>query len=196
VAADDAARVAERGAGEQAARAAQRGELDVETDDVVGAGGELGDDAADAAAELDGERDARAGAAGDAIDELAGAERGAVGRRVGAVAPLRVEVDRELVGEVRIGRVLAAVLEQQRRDLGRQLALDDASEVGRAVREQDRDPVDDRVAPAARARGEIASALERANVDTVVGARATARADQMVDRRILCWIWPDLRRKR
>src|SRR6185369_6020154 len=98
VAADQAAAVGEPLAREQAAGAADRAVVEVDADHVIGAAGQLGDDAADAAAELDGERDPMGGAGGDPLDQRRGrvAAAGAAGRRGGAIAPVGVEVDREV----------------------------------------------------------------------------------------------------
>jgi hypothetical protein len=87
-----------------------------------------------------------------------------------------------MLEEPRIRRIVGAGCDQRRRHLGGQLCLDRRDDVDRAcIGDEDRDAVDDRIAPAARTREHIAGPLDGAEVDRVVRTRATTRANQRSD---------------
>ena len=196
VPADGPARVAQWLAREQPAGAAHGAELEIEADHVIRAARELRGHPADAAAELDREPHAVRGALGEPGDERArgrdaGAAARAVGHRLRAVAPVVVEIDRQVLDEARVGCVVGPGCDELSLDLRREVALDDRRHLGREVTrwigEHDRHAVDHRVAPAALAREHVAVVpvgRQRAHVDPLGGARATTRADQDLHRRV------------
>ena len=157
---DDAPPVLERLAVEDAARAHQRGQLRVDADDVGGrrapartARGRRRSRARRRA------RPApwRARPAARAIAAMPKRHARPVGQRLRAVAPVRVEVDRQVLGE----RLRLAVDE----------LLAPAIEVRRRIGDHDRQPVEERVAPPAaprcrrrarRRRGDACAARARA----------------------------------
>ncbi len=137
---DDAARVVDRLAVEEPLRAPERGQLRVDADDARRPFGKLVQPAADAAAELDRALDRRRHPLGELRRQRGQAEAAArpVGRRHGAIAPVRVEIDREVLPQ----RLRLAV--DQVGAPARQVGVGIGRDHRHAV-----DAADDRIAPAA-----------------------------------------------
>jgi len=149
---------------------------------MIGAAGELREDAARTAAELDRGTDARRRALGDLVDERLHPEprAGSVGSRRRAIAPVRVEIDRQVLEEPWIRRIVGLTLDEQLREARRQIALEDRRDLvaqkAARIRHHDRQVVDDRIATAALADQQLARALERAHVDADLAAVVRVRS--------------------
>ena len=165
--------------------------MQIEPDDALGAVGELRDHASRTTAELDGEhrRERGARSAMRSREPLRG-EAGArsIGRRRGAIAPVRVEVDREVLEQARVRRVVGQVFDEQLREARRHVALEDrrhlvANERAR-VGHDDRQLVDDRIAAAALADHRVAGAIECADVDLILAGLVRARSTTGTNQKI------------
>ncbi len=137
--------------------------------------------AADATAKLD--RDADVRPRSDALDEWAECKARLWGWGC-TVAPVRVEVRRQMLEQPRVREVVGAVLHEERRDVGRQLAFDDGrdfrAQVVPGILEHDRHSVDDRIAAAAIAHEHLAYVVERTHVEPIAMQRAAARTHQQI----------------